>query len=88
MPGGAIQCYGGRNAIYDSWNAMRDRLGLRSCLTPYCCRHTYITRLTALKVSPAMLQELAGHEDYDTTLDYTHLSVADRLAEVNRLPHP
>ena len=53
---------------------------------PYCCRHTYITRLTALKVSPAMLQELAGHEDYETTLEYTHLSVADRLSEVNRLP--
>lgn len=85
---GLLASYGGRNAIYDAWNALRDRLGLRSCLTPYCCRHTYITRLTALKVSPAMLQELAGHEDYDTTLDYTHLSVADRLAEVNRLPHP
>lgn len=49
------------------------------------CTATYITNLTALKVSPAMLQELAGHEDYDTTLEYTHLSIADRLAEVNRL---
>lgn len=77
-----------KNRLYDDWNALRDRLGIRKELTPYCCRHTYITRLTALRVSPAMLQELAGHEDYDTTLYYTHLSVADRLAEVNRLDHP
>lgn len=77
-----------KNGLYDAWNALRDELGLRTALTPYCCRHTYITRLTALKVSPAMLQELAGHEDYDTTLEYTHLSVSDRLAEVNRLPKP
>lgn len=77
-----------KNELYDKWNALRDSLGMRKALTPYCCRHTYITRLTALKVSPAMLQELAGHEDYDTTLDYTHLSVIERLQEVNRLKHP
>lgn len=77
-----------KNGLYDAWNALRDALHMRPELTPYCCRHTYVTRLTALKVSPAMLQELAGHEDYDTTLDYTHLSVAERLAEVNRLQHP
>lgn len=74
-----------KNDFYDAWNAYRDAHGIRSELTPYCCRHTYITRLTRLKVSPAMLQELAGHEDYETTLEYTHLSIADRLAEVNRL---
>jgi len=74
-----------KHAFYDAWNAFRSSHGLREELTPYCCRHTYVTRLTALKVSPAMLQELVGHEDYETTLEYTHLSIADRLAEVNRL---
>ena len=73
------------DSFYEDWREKRQALQLREALTPYCCRHTYITNLTALKVSPAMLQELAGHEDYDTTLDYTHLSVADRLKEVNRL---
>lgn len=68
-----------------AWAKKREELGLREELQPYCCRHTYVTRLTALKLSPAMLQELAGHEDYETTLSYTHLSVDDRLAEVNRL---
>lgn len=71
--------------FYEDWREKRSELSLREELTPYCCRHTYITNLTALKVSPAMLQELAGHEDYDTTLEYTHLSIADRLKEVNRL---
>lgn len=85
--GGLLAKYA-KNGLYDAWNALRDDLGMRSELTPYCCRHTYVTRLTALKVSPAMLQELAGHEDYDTTLDYTHLSVSERLIEVNRLQHP
>lgn len=75
-----------KHAFYDAWNACRAAEGFRQELSPYCCRHTYITRLTALKVSPAMLQELVGHEDYETTLEYTHLSIADRLAEVNRLP--
>lgn len=74
-----------KNDFYDAWIAKRDQLGIRQVISPYCCRHTYVTRLTMLKVSPAMLQELAGHEDYDTTLEYTHLSIADRLAEVNRL---
>lgn len=80
-----IAWYNKDNDFYNAWKAKRDAIGLREVLTPYCCRHTYITRLTALKVSPAMLQELAGHEDYETTLDYTHLSVADRYAEVNKL---
>lgn len=74
-----------KNQFYAAWNSYKASRGLRSELSPYCCRHTYVTRLTALKVSPAMLKELVGHEDYETTLEYTHLSVADRLTEVNRL---
>jgi site-specific recombinase XerD len=80
-----IAPYPSKDEFYDAWKQKRTALGIREALTPYCCRHTYVTRLTALKVSPAMLQELAGHEDYETTLDYTHLSVEDRYAEVNRL---
>lgn len=75
----------GRNYLADKWQEKRTELGIRQQMTLYCCRHTYITNLTKLNVSPAMLQELVGHEDYETTLAYTHLSVEDRLAEVNRL---
>lgn len=71
--------------FYDAWQEKRAELGIREDIVPYCCRHTYVTRLTALNVSPAMLQELVGHEDYETTLAYTHLSVGERLAVVNQL---
>lgn len=74
-----------QSSLQKKWNAKRDALGLNPALTLHCCRHTYLTRLTALNVSPAMLQELAGHEDYETTLNYTHLSISDRLEAVNRL---
>ncbi len=84
-PKDRIAYYGDKANFYTVWKEKRETLQIREVITPYCCRHTYITRLTALKVSPAMLQELAGHEDYDITLEYTHLSIADRLAEVNRL---
>lgn len=77
--------YSHSDEFYTGWKEKRSELNINAALTPYCCRHTYITNLTALKVSPAMLQELAGHEDYDTTLEYTHLSIQDRLAEVNKL---
>lgn len=80
-----ITNYNKSDDFYNLWIGKRQALGIREQMTPYCCRHTHVTRLTALKVSPAMLQELAGHEDYDTTLEYTHLSVDERLQEVNRL---
>lgn len=82
---GRIAYYNKAEFFYNAWISKRSVLGFPDDITPYCCRHTYITRLTALGVSPAMLQELAGHEDYDTTLIYTHLSVQDRLSEVNKL---
>lgn len=41
---------------------------------PHCCRHTYITRLQASGVPLDMIRMLAGHEDSNTTLDYTHTS--------------
>lgn len=74
-----------KNLFYDEYQIKREQLGLSDQLTPYCCRHTYITRLTALNASPAMLQELVGHDDYETTLNYTHLSITDRLNLVNQL---
>ena len=82
---GKLLYYNPVNDFYVEWKDERSKLGMREELVPYCCRHTYVTNLTALNVSPAMLQELVGHEDYDTTLIYTHLSIEDRLNEVNKL---
>lgn len=84
-PGTLITDSRGKNDFYDAWAEKRKELKIHECIMPCCCRHTYITRMTALKVSPAILQELAGYEDYDTILEYTHLSVEERLKEVNRM---
>lgn len=81
----SVTPYKDENDFYDDWNLKKEELKLNKNLVPYCCRHTYVTNCTKLHMSPAMLQELTGHEDYDTTLDYTHLSIADRLKEVNKL---
>lgn len=80
-----LTTYTNDNDFYDEWAAKRNELKLNKNLVPYCCRHTYVTNCTKLRMSPAMLQELTGHEDYDTTLDYTHLSIKDRLDAVNML---
>ncbi len=82
---GTLTCYQSAYFLRRDWKLKKAELHIRDELALYSCRHTYITRLTRLKLSPAMLQELAGHTDYETTLLYTHLSVADRLLEVNRL---
>lgn len=82
---GKLCLFKSADAFYKTWIKKRAALGLSEALVPYCARHTYVTRCTALGISPAMLKELVGHEDYETTLAYTHLSVADRLEAVNQL---
>ena len=82
---GKLCRFSNADAFYKTWLKKRASLGLRESLVPYCARHTYVTRCTNLGISPAMLKELVGHEDYETTLAYTHLSIADRLDAVNRL---
>jgi len=44
------------------------------CLTPHCCRHTYITQLHAHGVDMTVIKALAGHSRRDVTEGYTHLS--------------
>lgn len=84
-PTDTLSPYKREDDFYNDWTHKKSELRLNSKLVPYCCRHTYVTNCTNLKISPAMLQELTGHKDYDTTLEYTHLSVKDRLEEVNKL---
>ena len=59
-------------------------LGL-SGKTPYCCRHTFITNLSKVTDSIAILKSAARHTDYQTTLRYTHLNNEEVSAVVNRL---
>lgn len=50
-------------------------------------RHTFITNLARVGVSPNTVQELARHSDIRLTLGlYTHTNLDDRAAAVRRLP--
>ena len=54
-------------------------------MTPYCCRHTFITNAVRSGVDQAMLRRLVGHVDDETTEGYTHLDVGDLRAEVGKI---
>ena len=46
-------------------------------MTPYNCRHTYITNAIRSGVELPVLQQMVGHVDGETTKTYTHLDVSD-----------
>ncbi len=49
----------------------------RPGMTPYCCRHTFITNAVRSGVDQAWLQRMVGHVDSETTEGYTHLDIDD-----------
>lgn len=54
-------------------------------ISPVCCRHTYVTRLSRTGASVAVLQKAARHTKYQTTAGYTHMDISDVLDAVNKL---
>ena len=56
---------------------MLDRLGIMPLpnkgetprLTPHSCRHTFISNMVSKGVKPELLQKIAGHKKYQTTID-------------------
>lgn len=48
-------------------------------LTPYSCRHTFVTRLTKMGMPQALIQKAARHTSYKTTQVYTHIDFSDVL---------
>ena len=63
---------------------LMEEIGCRG-MTPYCCRHTFITNAVRSGIDQAMLRRLVGHVDDETTEGYTHLNVEDLRAEVNKM---
>lgn len=68
-------------------NCLRNA-GIDRKLTPGCCRHTFVTLLTSVESSTAMIQKAARHTRYETTLNYTHIPIEDVKATVNKLSTP
>ena len=66
------------------FKSFMDSLGI-SGKTPYSCRHTFVTNMSKLTDSIAVLKSAARHTNYQTTLRYTHLNYEEVSAVVNRL---
>ncbi len=55
-------------------------------VTPHMCRHTFISKLAVSKVTPCLLKYMAGHSEFDTTMNvYTHIHFEDAKREMMRL---
>lgn len=70
--------------FYNSFYATLKRIGIRR-LNPHCCRHTFFTLMANADVQPAIITETGGHEDYQTTMGYTHIKLNEKLKAVNKL---
>lgn len=70
--------------FYNRFHATLDFLGIRP-LKPHCCRHTFASMLASRGVQGAVIKETAGHEDYSTTMIYTHIKLDEKLKAVNKL---
>lgn len=63
---------GHRTWIYTGWYNALKRAGITD-LNPHDLRHTFATRLKALRTDGAVVQEALGHTDYKTTQHYVHV---------------
>lgn len=54
-------------------------------VTAHTFRHTFATSLIHQGVDVAVVKDLMGHEDIQTTMKYTHTSNAHRIAAIDKL---
>lgn len=60
------------------WECHRDGYGCQG-MTLHDMRHSYLTAMARKKTDPKVLQVLAGHAKYSTTMDiYTHVDMAQK----------
>lgn len=84
-----IEAYSG-NKNYDGfyrrdWKRLMESLCIEK-MTPYNCRHTFVTMAVQSGVKPEILQKIIGHADYNTTIGvYTHLQINEILQEASKL---
>lgn len=63
------------------WRELMEEIG-RQGMTPYSCRHTFITRAIRSGIELPVLEAIVGHVDRETTKIYTHLHAADLVEAV------
>ena len=57
------------------------------CLSPHCCRHTYVTLLQSQGVPLETISCLVGHSNIKTTDNYLHISQDTLARAVVSLEH-
>lgn len=81
-----IDGYEGQNKIAPNftkreWRELMKEIS-RESMTPYCCRHTFITRAIRSGIELPVLEAIVGHVDRETTKIYTHLHASDLVSAV------
>lgn len=67
------------------WSRNREALGFPN-LTIHEMRHSFLSEMARRKVDPKVLQKLAGHAKYSTTMDiYTHVDMEDKREAMKKM---
>lgn len=66
------------------WKKLMEEIG-RPGMTPYTCRHTFITNAIKNGMDLPVLEAIVGHVDRETTRIYTHLRAGDLVDAVQNL---
>ncbi len=74
-----------KRGIRDSLRTTVAKAGLQN-VTLHTLRHTFASELTIAGVPLRYVQELMGHQSFQTTLQYAHLSEEHVKKQVFRLP--
>ena len=73
-----------KDTFYQRYWETIERLEV-SHLSPYSCRHTYMTELARAGVQPGIITAAGGYTDYQTTLRYTHIPIKDLVEAANKI---
>ena len=81
-----IDGYKGKNKTAPNYTKRDWRELMEECkiegMTPYNCRHTFITRAIRSGMELAKLEAIVGHVDRETTKIYTHMNAQDLVDAV------
>ena len=73
-------------SLRKAFKIRREKLQLNRALTPYCLRHTFITRMLAAGAPLFVIQSIVGHKNASTTAKYFHLNQQMQKEAMQRDP--
>jgi len=85
---GYVFTYAGKRItsnVKKTWRRILCEAKINNC-TLHTLRHTFASHLAMQGVPLMHIQQLLGHQDYDTTLIYAHLSRESVRGQVHKLP--